>query len=150
MKYLMLDIDGTLCEYYDPVAGRIHMTEFPVGFFRNKRPLQSVIKVILKDYKDYVIIIFSVSPSEQSDVEKIDWLKEHNLGNCQHIFLRYPNSDKGQALMIFMQRNNINPDDVTIIDDDHRVLRSCEKLGVHCIHPSHLVAEYENCPERYN
>lgn len=150
MKYLMLDMDGTICEFHDPVNNKIHMLDFPMGFFRNKRPLQSVLKVILKDYRDYITIIFSASPNEQADKEKIEWLQQYAVANWQHIFLRYPNSDKGQALMIFMQRNNIKPEDITIIDDDHRVLRSCEKLGVHCVHPSHLVAEYESCPERYN
>lgn len=148
MKYLMLDMDGTICEFYDPVDGRIHMTDFPKGFFLNKRPIKSVLKVIQKDYSSYTIIIFSASPNSDSDNEKIQWLNNNGL-NWQHIFLKYPNSDKGQALMIFMQRNNINPDDITIIDDDHRVLRSCEKLGVHCLHPSHLVAEYESRPEYY-
>jgi len=150
MKYLMLDMDGTICEFHDPVSNKIHMVDFPRGFFLHKRPLKSVLKVILKDYQEYITIIFSASPNEQADEEKKLWLQNNGVANWQHIFLRYPNSDKGQALMIFMQRNNINPEDITVIDDDHRVLRSCEKLGVHCIHPSHLVAEYESKPEYYN
>ena len=150
MKYLMLDLDGTICEFHDPVNNRIHMDDFPIGFFKNKRPLQSVLKVILKDYKDYVIIIFSASPNEQADKEKLQWLENQGLSNWLHIFLKYPNSDKGQALMVFMQRNNINPNDITVIDDDYKVLYSCEKLGVHCVHPSHLIAEYESKPEYYN
>ena len=149
MKYLMLDMDGTICEFHDPIEGRIYMTDFPKGFFLNKRPIKSVLKVIKKDYSDYVVIIFSASPDTESDNEKIQWLNNQGL-SWQHIFLKYPDNDKGQALMIFMQRNNINPDDITIIDDDHRVLRSCEKLGVHCIHPSHLVVEYESRPEYYD
>lgn len=150
MKYLLLDIDGTINEFYDPVEGKIMMDEFPKGFFLNKRPLKSIINVIKKDYKNYTIIAFSVSPNEQADSEKIAWLNNNGFENCLHIFLRYSNSDKGQALMIFMQRNNIEPKQVTIIDDDYKVLRSCEKLNVTCIHPSHLLAEYESNTSYYN
>ena len=144
MKYLMLDMDGTICEFHDPIDGKIHMTEFPDGFFENKRPLNCIINVVKEKYKDYTKIIFSVSPTEQADKEKSIWLHRYGFDDYLKIFLRYPNTDKGQALSIFIQKNNINPEDITLIDDDLRVLRSCEKLNVHCIHPSHLVAEYES------
>ena len=150
MKYLLLDMDGTICEYYDPIDNRILMTEFPDEFFTNKVPLMSIIKVIQKDYKDYVGIIFSVSPNSQTDKEKTQWLYKYGFGNWNKIFLHYPNNDKGQALSVFIQRNNISPEDITVIDDDHRVLRNCEKLGVHCIHVSHLLALYESNREYYD
>lgn len=143
MKYLLVDMDGSICEYHDPIGGKITMTEFPPGFFLNKRPLNSIIKVIQEQYQDYTKIIFSASPSEEADKEKLQWLQNHGLSDWLHIFLRYPNSDKGQALMNFMRLNNISPSQVYILDDDLRVLKSCEKLGVHCIHPSHFLAEYE-------
>lgn len=134
---------GTICEFYDYMNGKIHIIDFPEGFFLNKRPLKSIINVIQTKYADYTKIIFSASPSEESDKEKLQWLQNHGLSDWLYIFLRYPNSDKGQALMTFMKLNNISPNQVYIIDDDLRVLKSCEKLGVHCLHPSHLLAEYE-------
>lgn len=139
MKYLLLDMDGTICEYFDPVDGKISMYEFPKGFFINKKPIKSVIKALQKYYSDYITIIFSFSPNEEIDNEKLIWLKNNGMGNLQHIFLRYNNVDKAQALSIFMEKNNIPADAITVIDDDLRVLRTCEKLAVHCVHPSHLV-----------
>ena len=143
MKFLMIDMDGTIAEYYD-ASGQIVMTEFPEGFFLNKRPLKSIINVIQTKYADYTKIIFSISPTDQSDKEKLQWLENQGLSDWLHIFMRYPNNDKGQVLMNFMKANQITPDQIYIVDDDLRVLRSCEKLGVHCIHPSHMLAEYES------
>lgn len=141
MKYLLLDMDGTICEFFDPL-GKIHMSEFPVGFFLNKRPLTTIINAVKELYSNYRIIIFSSSPNEVADEEKIQWLKNNGL-DYEHIFVRFRTADKGQVLMNFIKVNNLNPKDITLVDDDLRVLNSCEKLGVNCIHPSHLLAEYE-------
>lgn len=149
MKILLIDMDGTINEFYDPVNNKMLMTEFPKGFFLNKRPIKSVIKVIQKDFTDYTKIIFSNSPSVEADAEKVQWLHSNGFSDCSYIFIHYPN-DKGQALNTFMNRNSLSPHDITAIDDDHKILRIYEKLGVHCVHPSHLIAEYESKPEYYN
>ena len=144
MKFLMIDMDGTICDFFDPVNGEILMTEFPEGFFLNKQPIKSILNVIEDDYKDYNKIIFSNSPGPSFTDEKRQWLKQNGLGGLPQIFLEYPNVDKGQALYNFIVKNNIQPSDITVVDDDIRFLRNAEKLGVHCIHPMHLVAIYES------
>ena len=103
----MIDMDGTIAEYYD-ASGQIVMTEFPEGFFLNKRPLKSIINVLQTKYADYTKIIFSISPTDQSDKEKLQWLENQGLSDWLHIFMRYPNNDKGQVLMNFMKANQIN------------------------------------------
>ena len=140
MKYVLVDMDGTIAEFYDKRG--ISIPDFPTGFFINKRPINIMIDAIKELYKNDKIIIMSNSPSEDADNEKADWLVKQGL-YWDHIFVRYQFMDKGQAISNFIKLNNINPTDVILIDDDLRNLRNCEKLGVVCIHPSHILAEYQ-------
>ena len=141
-KIVFIDMDGTICEFYDN-KDRIHMTEFPDGFFLNKVPLKSMINGINTFFNsDYTRIILTACPNEEAKKEKNIWLdKNFNIDN--RIILLYPNTDKSQAIFNFIKLNKIDPSNIYIIDDDLRILNSCEKLGIHCIHPSHILAMYE-------
>lgn len=141
-KILFVAMDGTICEFHDYKENRVLMTEFDIGFFLDKKPLRSIISVIENEYKDYTKIALSSSPNIIADEEKEEWLKLNNL-DWLHIFLRYPNNDKAVAIFTFMKNNDIEPSDITIIDNDLKVLRACEKMGITCIHPSHLLVKYE-------
>lgn len=147
MKYLLIDMDGTICDFFDPINGKILLTEFPSGFFVNKTPIKAALDVIKNDFVDYNKIIFSNCPHEEAIKEKREWLNRYGLGSLPQIFLVYPNLDKGQALNNFININQIPPEDITVVDDDLRFLRAAEKLGVHCLHPSHLIVMYE---EKHN
>lgn len=141
-KILFVAMDGTICEFHDYKENRILMDDFEPGFFLNKKPLKSILYVIENEYKDYIKIALSSSPSDNADIEKEQWLKNQGL-NWLHIFLRYQSNDKSAAVFNFIKLNNIEPSNITIIDNDLKVLRACEKMGVTCIHPSHLLVKYE-------
>lgn len=140
MKYVLVDMDGTIAEFYDKRG--INIPDFPEGFFLNKRPINIMIKAIKELYKDDTIIILSNSPSDEADKEKEAWLLNHDI-TWDKIFVRYQFIDKGQTISNFIKMNNLNPNDIILIDDDLKYLRNCEKLGITCIHPSHILVEYE-------
>lgn len=147
MKIMFVDMDGTIADFYD-INHKISISEFPDGFFINKKPLKCVIQVLqtVPPFKDCSPIILSLSPNEKTTLEKNEWLnKYYNVNVNMRVFLQFPNSDKAEYIYNFLKNNpSISPNDVYIIDDDHNTLRRCEKLGIHCIHPSHLVTLFED------
>lgn len=132
-KYLFIDMDGVLCDFE-------LVDEIMSGYFSNKKPIKSIIEGIKSKFpeSEYVYIILSYSPSEETDKEKDIWLN-NNFNVKQRLYLRYNIIDKVSAMYQVAKNNNISKENIFIIDDDVKVLKNAHKAGYHVIHPTDVL-----------
>ena len=130
MKYLFIDMDGTIADYWHK-SGKCDIKEFDKGMFITKRPVKIVIDAIktLFPERDYMYLIISIVPHEDGIVEKNDWLDKYfNIEKDRRVFLQFPNSDKVYYIYKWCEVNNIKPEDVIFIDDHHDVLKKTRRM----------------------
>lgn len=146
MKYLFLDMDGVLVDYIGP-NNRIGIKDFTQeGLFINQKPCWTIINAIEKlfPHNKYEYHILTASPNHHSDIEKIKWLdRYYHIDDSKIHIVRFPGEDKAKFISDFCNENNIKLSDCSFIDDTHKHLLDCEKIGIDAIHPCHLLCLYE-------
>lgn len=91
MKYLLLDLDGTLCDH----SWRIHYAKKRNwdkynSLCKDDKPNDPVYRLILDIQNNYSIIILT-GREEKYRSQTVDWLNHHGVKFC-HLFMR-PNGE---------------------------------------------------------
>ena len=142
MKHIFVDIDGVLAKY--ETHGKCTLDDwYEEGIFRNKKPVNCVIKEIEKSitlYNNCVFYILSASPHSWATDEKKEWLREY----CSFIpeenwFFVSLSEHKVKMLEAICKRLNIDKKEVTLIDDTHSILYEAEAKGFKALHISSIL-----------
>lgn len=90
-KFVFIDMDGTICDFGDN-DGNCLREEFPSKYFLNKKPIETVITNIKKEFKDDYLYILSCSPSLEANTEKNIWLNRYfpEIPEYCRVFIPYP------------------------------------------------------------
>lgn len=137
MKTVFIDQDGVLCSYAD-CNDKVCATEFPYGFFLDRYPVLPVINKIWELYKNDHLVILSAVPHLEAIVEKNIWLDRHFPVKDRY-FIMWKTQKKCDFIKEYCIENNVDIKDCILIDDEHEILRECEKIGCQVWHISRLL-----------
>ena len=143
-KYLFLDLDGTICEYVKPIRDYEGDVDFVNSdIFIDPKPIENTIKWLndwLQKNPSENLYILGACPNSISFERKKEWIKKNLVNFKLENFYWVGNKDyKHVFLRQFIQKNNLHPREVMIVDDSRETLESMEKIGVNPIHPTSLV-----------
>ena len=146
-KYLLLDMDGTICGFTKVRRDIDNNADFVNGeLFKHLRPVKHIIDFAKEHYDIKNVYIVTAVANSIAWEEKQEWLDKHfpeipkeNRYFCgnkdyKHVFVKQLAEHKG------WKRN-----EVVLIDDYHHTIDECRRIGINCIHPSDidiLVDEY--------
>lgn len=146
-KYLLLDMDGTICGYTKVKRDIDNNADFVNSeLFRHLRPVEHIIEFAKKYYDMKNVYIVTAVPNSIAWDEKQEWLDKHfpeipkeNRFFCgnkdyKHVFVKQLADKQG------WERNEI-----VLVDDYHYTIDSCRKLGINCIHPSDINILIDDC-----
>ncbi len=145
-KYWFVDMDGCVAAYQDLVADEHGNIDYTNGeIFKYAKPVTHIIDRLggRMYFNIDNIRILSASPNSICNDEKSEWLdknmpfiKKENrffVGNKQYKVVMLEN---------LIKKFNLNPKDVTLLDDEHKILEDAKRLGVNVMHPSMFLAKY--------
>ncbi len=143
-KYIFIDLDGTLCAFYDKTGN----ARFTYDAFIEKLPIYSIIYQIKEMFGNENLIIFSATPNDEVTKAKRDWVSKYVkpiLNIQEEIYIPWPQTDKIDFLKDLLLKRDILGDECILIDDEIKYIdRGKTELGIKTIHPSYLIALYEN------
>lgn len=132
-----VDMDGTIAAYrYIPKDEHGGIDFVDGEYFSLAKPVLPMISKLQKLHiSGKTINILSAAPDSMCQDEKLDWLDKHFsfynkayfIGNKQYKF---------NMLNNIVKREKLDVRDITVIDDDHRILDVYNENGFHAIHPS--------------
>jgi len=138
MKYLFIDMDGTVSEYN--IRGSVILDNwFEPNIFRNAKPVQPVIDKLkqINNKHDVRLFIMSVAPSREASDEKIEWLKEHMPFIKESYFV----CEAARKVDYIKELcKDVDESQVYLLDDTHAILEQTEKVGFNAIHTSTFLA----------
>ena len=138
-KHIFMDMDGTLAAYQHIPFDEHGCINFVEGqYFSNAHPVEPVLaKARDLEKAGAKIYVLSASPDSLCTVEKFKWLGIHApfvdpddryfIGNKSYKFVMLRN---------LCAKLGLDYKDVTFVDDDHKVITDCHKVGINGIHPS--------------
>lgn len=146
-KYLLLDMDGTICGYTKVKRDKDNNADFVNGeLFLHLRPVEHIIEFAKKHYDMNNVYIITAVPNSIAWEEKQEWLNKYfpelpkeNRYFCgnkdyKHVFVKQ-----------LVDRLGWKRNEVVLIDDYHYTIESCRKLGINCIHPSDINILIDDC-----
>jgi len=136
-KIVFIDMDGTLVSY-NTIDDKVIATEFPDGFFRNRKAVYPMICKVDELFTDYQMAILSAAPHDQAIIEKNEWLDRH-FSMPKRYFIKWKEETKRDFIEKYIEDNHITKADVTLIDDEHEILIDCEAFGIQVYHPSRVL-----------
>ena len=136
-KTVFIDMDGVISSYSCP-DDTVIAHDFTEGFFINRKPVSVVIRQILLLFGNCHLAILSASPHNRAIIEKNAWLDKHFDISDRH-FIKWKSGSKAEYILEYCAVNDINPKDIILIDDTHKVLEECELIGCQVYHPSRLL-----------
>ena len=145
MKYVFIDMDGTIAEWGYP-DGRIS-GEYRFGDYIGKQPINDVIAEIYNrfaDPKEYVVFIISAVPNTKAIIEKNAWLNNFFVVPYENRIFIQKNEDKVDIIDFYLRQViGIEPKGNTIlIDDKKEWLTKAEEYGIEIYHPSKIIGLY--------
>ena len=139
-KYLLLDMDGTICGYTKARFDYEGNADFVNGeLFLHLNPVRHIIDWVKEHYDMQNVYIVSAVANSIAWEEKNQWLdiyfpeipKENRYfcGNkdYKYVFVKQLADRKG------WKRN-----EMTLVDDYHPTIEKCMKLAINCVHPSNI------------
>lgn len=139
-KYILLDMDGTICGYTKARFDEDGNADYVNGeLFLHLRPVTSVIEYVKSHYDMKNVFIMTAVPNCIAWEEKNKWLDKYfpevpveNRYFCgnkdyKYVFVKQLAEYKG------WKRN-----EMVLVDDYHPTIERCKKVGVNCIHPSNI------------
>lgn len=146
IKHIFIDMDATICNFATP-DGKVVIKSFnQPGLFIDRKPLKIMIKAIQNIFpeEDFVYYILSASPNAMAIEEKQAWLDiNFNIRKDRRYFVKFPEDCKGEFIKDFCQEKDVDPKECVLIDDTYSHLKPVEEMGGLAIHPTHLLAKYE-------
>lgn len=146
MKYVFIDMDGTIAEWGYP-DGRIS-GEYRFGDYIGKQPINDVIAEIynrFSDPKEYVVFIISAVPNTKAIIEKNAWLNNFFVVPYENRIFIQKNEDKVDIIDFYLRQViGIEPKGNTIlIDDKKEWLTKAENYGIEVYHPTKIIGLYQ-------
>lgn len=140
MKYLMVDMDGTVNEYN--INGSVILENwFERNIFIERKPVFPMINKI-KEYHDkgWVVFILSVAPSDQAIYEKQEWLDRY----MQFVKFRFFVGEHKRKIDYLNElTKDLDRSNVYVLDDTHTILEEAEQQGYNAVHISRFLCEKE-------
>ena len=125
MKYVFVDMDGTIAEWGYP-DGRIS-GDYKFGDYLGKHPINDVIAEIYNTYSnsekenEYIIMVISAVPNTRATMEKNIWLDNFfNVPYSNRIFIS-EDEDKIDIIEFYLKNIvGLDPKDNSILIDDKK------------------------------
>ena len=150
MKYVFVDMDGTIAEWGYP-DGRIS-GDYKFGDYLGKHPINDVIAEIYNTYSnsekenEYIIMVISAVPNTRATMEKNIWLDNFfNVPYSNRIFIS-EDEDKIDIIEFYLKNIvGLDPKDNSILIDDKKdwLLRG-KDIGMEVYHPTKIIASFQN------
>lgn len=147
MKYVFVDMDGTIAEWGYP-DGRIG-GEYRFGDYIGKQPINDVIAEIynlFSNTEEYIVFVVSAVPNSKAIIEKNAWLNNFFVVPYENrIFIL--NGENKVEIINFYLRNvlGVEPQENAILIDDRRDwLMDAERNGYQVYHPTKLIGMFQN------
>ena len=139
-KYILLDMDGTICGYTKARFDIDGNADFVNGeLFLHLKPVQYVIDYVKEHYDMENVYIVTAVANSIAWEEKNKWLDKYfpelpkeNRYFCgnkdyKYVFVKQLADHKG------WKRN-----EMVLVDDYHPTIEKCKKVQINCIHPSNI------------
>lgn len=136
-KTVFIDMDGCIAEFCTS-DDKVIAADFPEGFFLNRKPVSVMIRKILILFGDCHLAILSAAPHNRAIIEKNAWLDKNFDIDNRH-FVKWGEGNKAEYILEYCAVNDINPKDVIVIDDTHKILEECERIGCQVYHISRVL-----------
>lgn len=151
MKYVFVDMDGTIAEWGYP-DGRIS-GEYKFGDYIGKNPINDVIAEIYnmfssteENQKEYIIMVVSAVPNTKAAMEKNVWLDNFfNVPYPNRIYINQ-NEDKVEIIKFYLENIiGVEPKGNSIlIDDKKEILIKGNEIGMEVYHPTKIISLFQN------
>lgn len=146
MKYVFVDMDGTIAEWGYP-DGRID-GEYRFGDYIGKQPINDVIAEIYNLYSDkneYNVFIISAVPNAKAIIEKNSWLNNFFIVPYENrIYINY-GEDKIDIINFYLKEAlGVEPRGNSIlIDDKKEWLIKGSAIGMEVYHPTKIIGLFQ-------
>lgn len=146
MKYVFIDMDGTIAEWGYP-DGRIS-GDYQFGDYVNKQPINDVIAEIYNLYsnsEDYIVYVLSAVPNTKAIFEKNSWLDAYFVIPYQNrIFIRN-DEDKIDIIKFVLDKfYGLAPEgNAILVDDKKELLLKAAEIGIEAIHPTKIITSFQ-------
>ena len=139
-KYLLLDMDGTICGYTKARFDYEGNADFVNGeLFLHLNPVSHIIDWVKEHYDMQNVYIVSAVANSIAWEEKNQWLDIYFPEILKEN--RYFCGNKDYKYVFVKQladRKGWNRNEVTLVDDYHPTIEKCRKLAINCVHPSNI------------
>lgn len=157
-KNFVFDLDGTLCEYDPLPLGHKHFpktSDYMPNYVKTNRFLYlKPVNVVINKIKELIkennveelyngktnIYVLSVSNNSMIAKDKINWINKHlPFINQKNIIFSGSNERKYETLIHLMERDKIEKNDITVVDDVHSFIWECLNKEINAIHISKFI-----------
>ena len=144
-KYLLLDMDGTICGYTKARLDEEGNADFVNGeLFLHLQPVQHVIDFVKEHYDMKNVFIVTAVANSIAWNEKNLWLDKYfpEIPTENRFFVG--NKDyKYVFVKQFAEYKGWKSNEMVLIDDYHPTIEKCRKNNINCIHPSNIESLFD-------
>lgn len=146
MKYVFVDMDGTIAEWGYP-DGRI-TGEYKFGDYIGKQPIEDVIAEIYNMYansQDHTIFVVSASPNTKATIEKNAWLNKFFIIPYENRIFISQGENKIDIINFYLRQVvGVEPQgNAILIDDKKDWLIEAEQCGMEVYHPTQIIGLFQ-------
>lgn len=147
MKYVFIDMDGTIAEWGYP-DGRIS-GDYQFGDYFNKQPINDVIAEIYNLYsnsEEYIVYILSAVPNTKAIFEKNSWLDLNFIIPYENRIYIREDEDKVDIIKFVLDKfYGLEVDgNAILIDDKKEWLTKAAEAGIEVFHPTKIITSFQN------
>lgn len=139
-KYLLLDMDGTICGYTKARFDYEGNADFVNGeLFLHLSPVNHIINWVKEHYDMANVYIVTAVANSIAWEEKNQWLDIYFPEILKENRYFCGNKDyKYVFVKQLAERKGWNRNEMTLVDDYHPTIEKCRKLAINCVHPSNI------------
>lgn len=147
MKYVFIDMDGTIAEWGYP-DGRIS-GDYQFGDYFNKQPINDVIAEIYNLYsnsEEYIVYILSAVPNTEAIFEKNSWLDLNFIIPYENRIYIREDEDKINIIKFVLDKfyGLEVAGNAILIDDKKEWLTKAAEAGIEVFHPTKIITSFQN------
>lgn len=147
MKYVFIDMDGTIAEWGYP-DGRIS-GDYQFGDYFNKQPINDVIAEIYNLYsnsEEYIVYILSAVPNTEAIFEKNSWLDLNFIIPYENRIYIREDEDKIDIIKFVLDKfyGLEVAGNAILIDDKKEWLTKAVEAGIEVFHPTKIITSFQN------
>ena len=146
MKYVFIDMDGTIAEWGYP-DGRID-GEYRFGDYIGKQPINDVIAEVYNRFsntEEYIVFIISAVPNTKAVMEKNAWLNKFFMVPYENRIFIQQGEDKIEVIDFYMKQvmGTESKGNTILIDDKKEWLIKAEGYGMEVYHPTKIIGMFQ-------